>query len=220
MCARTVLNRATVVFVEIDEDSHRGYDCSKERVREKIFVDHTPKGSTPVMIRFNPDAYEDYDGVVIPSCFKYNTKSGTTIVDPKQAKAWQERLDTLFDTIRFLADPARPSERLVGHRGSCPHACGNPPVAVVVFDRGQPPRGWRRRWAAETSLEEVSCLFFFVQDPRSNQTSENDRTAKARNPDDTGQSEDPAAAGHRRSLLTVSQEGSSNVYLVAGKNPE
>jgi hypothetical protein len=103
--ARTVLNRATVIFVEIDEDSHRGYDCSKERVRERIFVDHTPKGCTPVMIRFNPDAYEDYDGNHIPSCFKYNHKSGTTTVDPKRAANWQERLDTLFDTIRFLADP-------------------------------------------------------------------------------------------------------------------
>jgi hypothetical protein len=103
--ARAVLQGATVVFVEVDEDSHRGYDCPKERSRERIFADHTPKRCTPVMVRFNPDAYEDYDGNHIPSCFKYNRKSGTTIVDPKRAKDWQERLHTLFDTIWYVADP-------------------------------------------------------------------------------------------------------------------
>ena len=94
-----------VVLVEIDEDSHRAYECSKERARETAFYRHRPKGATIVMIRFNPDAYVDLGGVKHASCFKYNTASGTVVVDPAQQAQWTARCETLVATVAYFLDP-------------------------------------------------------------------------------------------------------------------
>jgi hypothetical protein len=89
-----------VVIVEIDEDSHRGYLCAKERAREAAFVTMSGRESTVVMIRFNPDKYVDYSGRKWPSCF---AQLG---VAKKQQAQWDDRVQTLLDTIRYVSDPA------------------------------------------------------------------------------------------------------------------
>jgi hypothetical protein len=62
-----------VIIVEVDEHSHRGYLCAKEREREQSFVLQN-RSKTVVMIRLNPDAYTDYAGARHPTCFTSPTK--------------------------------------------------------------------------------------------------------------------------------------------------
>ena len=95
-------NADRVIIVEIDEDSHRAYLCVKEREREASFVAQAGRESTVVMIRFNPDKYIDLNGVKHPTCFLQ------TKVNPKQMKQWEERMQTLINTIRFVSDPEEP----------------------------------------------------------------------------------------------------------------
>ena len=102
--ARTTVGNI-VILIEIDEDSHRRYLCAKEREREESLVLQL-RGKTPVMIRFNPDRYEDINGNKHASCFSAPSKvEGTTHVPKKQQKQWKERIATLIDTIRYLSDP-------------------------------------------------------------------------------------------------------------------
>ena len=93
------------MLIEIDEDSHRTYECAKERSREAVFVANSAIGSTIVMIRFNPDAYTDYDGKRHPSCFKFNQSSGTVVVNASQRKQWKERCEALIATVTNFLDP-------------------------------------------------------------------------------------------------------------------
>ena len=94
-----------VVIVEVDEHSHRSYLCAKEREREQSFVVQN-RGKTVVMIRFNPDAYTDYAGKRIPSCFTAATKDNQIVHVPDKQKAqWKRRLAELTRTIATLADP-------------------------------------------------------------------------------------------------------------------
>jgi hypothetical protein len=94
-----------VIVVEVDEHSHRGYLCAKEREREQSFVLQN-RSKTVVMVRFNPDAYTDYDGARRPSCFTSATKDNETVhVHPKQKKQWEKRCNELIDAVRALADP-------------------------------------------------------------------------------------------------------------------
>ena len=94
-----------VVIVEIDEHSHRAYECAKEREREHSFVLQN-LGKTVVMIRFNPDAYTDYDGRRHPSCFTPADKDHCTVhVHPKQQRQWEQRIAELVRTIETLSDP-------------------------------------------------------------------------------------------------------------------
>jgi hypothetical protein len=94
-----------VIVVEVDELSHRGYLCAKEREREQSFVLQN-RSKTVVMIRLNPDAYTDYSGARRPSCFTSATKEHPTVhVHPKQKKQWEKRCEELVDVVRTLADP-------------------------------------------------------------------------------------------------------------------
>jgi hypothetical protein len=102
----TVADR--VLIVEVDEYSHRGYGCAKEREREKSFFDQF-KGKDVIMLRFNPDGYVDYKGTKHPSCFTPPTKdTGEVHVHPKQAKQWEHRLEELAKAIRTAVDPSIP----------------------------------------------------------------------------------------------------------------
>jgi hypothetical protein len=94
-----------IVLVEIDEDSHRSYECAKERAREAVFLANAPLGAEIVMLRFNPDSYEDYDGIKHPSCFKFNQEFGTTIVEPKQRKQWEARCADLIAAVENYLNP-------------------------------------------------------------------------------------------------------------------
>ena len=93
-----------ILIVEVDEDSHRTYDCAMERRREEIFQAHTYSTTDIVMIRFNPDAYTDYNGFSHPSCFKYNRISGTVRVDSEQRTQWQVRCEDLISVVDFFMD--------------------------------------------------------------------------------------------------------------------
>jgi hypothetical protein len=94
-----------VIIVEVDELSHRTYLCADEREREQSFVLQN-SNKTVVMIRFNPDAYTDYSGKRIPSCFTPAEKGNETVhVHPKQQAQWKRRLGELESTISNLADP-------------------------------------------------------------------------------------------------------------------
>jgi hypothetical protein len=94
-----------VLIVEIDEHSHRGYRCAREREREESFVLQN-RGKTVVMIRLNPDAYTDYAGKRVPSCFTQPTKDNETVhVPDKQKAAWAARMRELVATVRNLLDP-------------------------------------------------------------------------------------------------------------------
>ena len=96
---------ARVIIVEVDEHSHRAYECAKEREREQNFVLQN-LSKTVVMIRFNPDAYTDYSGKRIPSCFTPAEKGNETVhVHPKQQAQWKRRLAELERTIANLSDP-------------------------------------------------------------------------------------------------------------------
>jgi hypothetical protein len=97
-----------VIIIEIDEQSHRGYLCAKEREREESFVKQN-RNKTVVMIRFNPDEYTDYEGVRHRSCFTNATKDNeVTHVHPKRKADWQARIQALFDTVRNVLDPKFP----------------------------------------------------------------------------------------------------------------
>ena len=105
-----------VVLVEIDEDSHRSYGCSEERAREALFRLHAPARSTVLMVRFNPDAYVDHQGVRWRSCFKYNKLSDTVVLDPTQRLQWIARCDALVRSVEYLIDTAQyiPSPEVAG----------------------------------------------------------------------------------------------------------
>ena len=53
-----------------------------------------------VMLRFNPDSYEDQDGKRIPSCWVLN-KTGVCSVLESRKKAWKSRIDTLVQQIQY-----------------------------------------------------------------------------------------------------------------------
>jgi hypothetical protein len=97
-----------VIIIEIDEQSHRGYLCAKEREREESFVKQN-RNKTVVMIRFNPDEYTDYKGVRHPSCFTRATKEREVPhVPPKRKADWQARIQELANTVRNVLDPKFP----------------------------------------------------------------------------------------------------------------
>jgi len=94
-----------VIIIEIDEQSHRGYLCAKEREREESFVRQN-RNRTVVMIRFNPDEYTDYKGVRHPSCFTNATKdTQVTHLHPKRKADWDTRIRELVNTVRNVLDP-------------------------------------------------------------------------------------------------------------------
>ena len=83
-----------VVIVEVDEQSHCGYDQSCEEFRmNEIWED---VGKRPVVfIRFNPD--KNNDG---PSCWGVDGE-GLAVVKKKWAVEWQARLSTLKTSMEF-----------------------------------------------------------------------------------------------------------------------
>jgi hypothetical protein len=88
-----------VLIIECDEYSHRNYDCSCENKRVMEIsqdLNHRPI----IFIRFNPDSYTNKDDKKINSCFTIN-KLGVCVVNKKQQKSWNERLNNLENTIKY-----------------------------------------------------------------------------------------------------------------------
>jgi hypothetical protein len=103
--ARAVLDRARLLIVEVDEDSHDSYLCAKERAREKVIAEHAPRGAVVHLIRFNPDAYDDpKTGRRVPSCFQVSKAEGIVTVHPDRMDDWKARLEKLKSTIQEIID--------------------------------------------------------------------------------------------------------------------
>jgi hypothetical protein len=85
-----------IVIVEIDENSHKNYDCSCENKRIMELsqdLNHRPI----IFIRFNPDEYMK-DEKIIKSCWKIN-KNGILQINDK--KEWNERINALKTQIQY-----------------------------------------------------------------------------------------------------------------------
>jgi hypothetical protein len=99
-----------IIIIEIDENKHANYDCSCENKRiMEISQDlaHRPI----VFIRFNPDSYEENKSLV-SSCWHVNTK-GFCIVKKSKLKEWEQRLNTLDETLKYWIDPANKTSKMV-----------------------------------------------------------------------------------------------------------
>ena len=98
-----------VIVIEVDENQHVSYSCSCENKRlVQIWQDVNagiPEGEylPIVFIRFNPDGYTA-DGIKVPSCFGTHARLGTCVVRKKHEAAWQQRLETLRQTIKRHID--------------------------------------------------------------------------------------------------------------------
>ena len=94
------------VIIEIDENQHIGYTTTCEEARiNNIFND---SGLPIWMIRFNPDAYIDSDGVKHKSMFTFNDKGDISVV---QTEAY--RFKILIDTVRLVFTNPPPSSDLI-----------------------------------------------------------------------------------------------------------
>jgi hypothetical protein len=79
------------IVIEIDENQHKSYDTSCNNRRLMSIFEGL--GSRPmIMIRFNPDGYDN-----VPSCWTRNH----TLVNEKD---WNERLETLRERIVYWMD--------------------------------------------------------------------------------------------------------------------
>jgi hypothetical protein len=99
-----------IIIIEIDENKHANYDCTCENKRiMEISQDlaHRPI----VFIRFNPDSYEDHESE-ISSCWHVNTK-GFCVVKKSKQKEWEQRLNTLDETLKYWIDPANKTSKMV-----------------------------------------------------------------------------------------------------------
>jgi EsV-1-7 cysteine-rich motif len=89
-----------ILIIEIDEDSHKSYDCSCEDKRlMQLSLDVSSSGHRDiVLIRFNPDKYTDAQGNVHKSCF-YRNKNGVIVL--ANTPGWEHRIAELIKTIKF-----------------------------------------------------------------------------------------------------------------------
>ena len=88
-----------VIIVEVDENQHATYESICENKRLMILsqdLGHRPM----VMVRFNPDGYENESGEKIPSPWR-TTKNGNLQVGKKHEDKWKARLVTLGDTVQL-----------------------------------------------------------------------------------------------------------------------
>jgi hypothetical protein len=103
--AKIVISDQVVIVVEVDEHSHRTYDCVDERGREELFASYAPIGSTIAIIRINPDAYECVvTGKQVPSCFRFSTDKLCVSVDPRRQEDWNMRMEVLKGWIQHFID--------------------------------------------------------------------------------------------------------------------
>lgn len=76
-----------VIIVEIDEDQHKSYDTTCEKVRTmELWEDIACRDI--VFIRFNPDSYVDGFGVKQSPCFEGHTRNETEIYNRLYMLGW------------------------------------------------------------------------------------------------------------------------------------
>lgn len=92
-----------ILLVEVDEYKHETYgDCYEEQRFKEIVDDVYPRKLA--MIRFNPDAYVNENGVTVPSCWARNEKTRKLEVKKKSLNDWQNRIDKLCEEIEFYVN--------------------------------------------------------------------------------------------------------------------
>ncbi len=98
-----------IVIVEVDENSHDGYDptCEEKRLGE-IWGDMDHRKI--VFVRFNTNKYKGEDGNNVPSPWRTN-KLGVFIVCPKWKDAWDARLETSRQTVEQRLKESSTKER-------------------------------------------------------------------------------------------------------------
>ena len=99
-----------VIIIEIDENQHFGYEESCENKR--IMMLSQDLGHRPIIfIRFNPDDYIEH-GVNKHSCWTFD-KNGISKVKKSYLKIWNERLETLKNTINYWIDDNNICEKTI-----------------------------------------------------------------------------------------------------------
>lgn len=88
-----------ILIIEVDEQAHSEYNCSCEAIRlQQISQD---VGYRPIiMIRFNPDEYETFEGEQVKSCWTTN-KLGICVVSKKKQAEWDNRLNALLQLTDY-----------------------------------------------------------------------------------------------------------------------
>ena len=100
-----------IVIVEVDENQHTDYDCSCQNKR--IMELSQDLGHRPIVfIRFNPDEYENKDGLSISSCWGYD-KRGICRVKKSKQNEWQERLSVLSEHINYWVQLNNRTNKLI-----------------------------------------------------------------------------------------------------------
>ena len=87
-----------VIIVEVDENQHSTYESICENKRLMTLsqdLGHRPM----VMVRFNPDGYENESGEKIPSPWR-KSKTGNLQITKKHENDWNSRLVALGDTVQ------------------------------------------------------------------------------------------------------------------------
>ena len=90
-----------VLIIEIDENQHTNYDCSCNNKRTMQLSQDIGHRAL-IILRFNPDKYKTINGIV-NSCWK-PTKSGINIVPKHKIQEWNNRLETLKETICYYLE--------------------------------------------------------------------------------------------------------------------
>jgi len=87
-----------IIIIEVDENQHKKYECICENKRIMMLsqdYDH----KKIVFIRFNPDAYKDFDNNNIKSCWSINKDTGSLYINSN--KKWKERLNNLKEQTKY-----------------------------------------------------------------------------------------------------------------------
>jgi hypothetical protein len=86
------------IIIEIDENSHKKYDCICENKR-LMEISRDLNFKPIIFIRFNPDKYLDKNNNNIPSCFSICKETGLVKINIK--KNWNERLKNLKNQLDY-----------------------------------------------------------------------------------------------------------------------
>uniref|UniRef100_A0A6C0HTN3 Uncharacterized protein n=1 Tax=viral metagenome TaxID=1070528 RepID=A0A6C0HTN3_9ZZZZ len=89
-----------VIIIEVDENQHNDYDstCENKRLMElSKDVGHR----NIIFIRFNPDDYKNINNEKIKSCWSINKTNTILIVNTKDRKQWNMRLETLKNKVEY-----------------------------------------------------------------------------------------------------------------------
>lgn len=99
-----------VIMVEIDEQKHKGYDCScinRRTMELSLDINHRPC----VIIRFNPDAYIDETAKQVRSPWKPCKKTGILILIKSCRDEWENRIKCLLECIDYWVK--NPTDKIV-----------------------------------------------------------------------------------------------------------